>query len=194
MTSRRPEPSDRVRSGRRDAARSRRAIIDAAGRLLDERGRAVPLYEVGRAAQVGQATLYRHFPDRSALLAAVLEERLEELEVVAAEQAGRPDAVLVLLRTMAAQQAGSAALLELLRESGPASPEVRLLIERIRCLVEAPIATAIAAGLVRPDFGTEDFTLLLGMLDGSLHGVEEPRRAAVADRTLALLLTGLLSR
>jgi AcrR family transcriptional regulator len=168
--------------------------MDAAERLLDERGRAVPLYEVGRAARVGQATLYRHFPDRTALLAAVLEERLEELEGIAAEQEGRPDAVLTLLRAMAAQQAGSAALLELLRESGPASPEVRGLIERIHGLVAEPIATAIAAGLVRPDFGTDDFTLVLGMLDGTLHGAEEPHRAAVADRTLTLVLGGVLSR
>src|SRR4051812_23662664 len=105
MPARGSEPPNRPRAGRRDAARSRRAIIDAAGRLLGERGGTVPLYEVGRAARVGQATLYRHFPDRSALLAAVFEERLEELEAVAAEQAGRTDGVLVLLRTMAEQQA-----------------------------------------------------------------------------------------
>ena len=42
-----------------------------AARVVRERGGAVPLAEVAAEAGVGIGTLYRHFPDRDALLAAL---------------------------------------------------------------------------------------------------------------------------
>ena len=60
---------------RRDAAESRRKILDAARGLFDERGvDAVNMYEVGREAGVGQGTLYRRYEHKGALCAALLHE------------------------------------------------------------------------------------------------------------------------
>ena len=56
---------------RADARRNREALLSRAAELIAEHGPAVALDEVARAAGVGNATLYRHFPDRAALLRAI---------------------------------------------------------------------------------------------------------------------------
>ena len=100
---------------RKDAQRNREAILCAARELFAERGD-VPMYEVARLAGVGQATLYRNFPDRRNLVAALLEEHLERVEQLAAEHDGDPDAFFVLLRAIVETMASSHALGELARE------------------------------------------------------------------------------
>jgi AcrR family transcriptional regulator len=178
-------------SPRRDAARSRRAILDAAERLLTARGGAVPMYEVARAAGVGQATLYRHFTDKSALVAAVLEERIGTLEGLAETHAGDPDCMLVLLRTIAGQQASSAAILEVLGETRRATVEG--LAARTRRLIAVPVATAVAAGRVRADFGVDDFLMVLSMVDGVAERGAAADRTRRSDRSLDLVLGGVLT-
>ncbi len=60
---------------RRDAAESRQRILDAARALFAERGvEPVSMYEVGRAAGVGQGTLYRRYEHKGALCGALLHE------------------------------------------------------------------------------------------------------------------------
>src|ERR1700761_6458088 len=72
---------------RKDAKRNRVAILDAARELFAESGD-VAMSEVARRAGVGQATLYRNFPDRSALAAEVLSEHVERVAAIAGEHAG----------------------------------------------------------------------------------------------------------
>jgi AcrR family transcriptional regulator len=69
------------RPERADAARNRERILDAARRLIAKRGiRPVTLEGVAKEAGVGRATLFRRFPDRSALLLALLDEHERELQ------------------------------------------------------------------------------------------------------------------
>jgi hypothetical protein len=64
---------------RRDAAGSRRKILGAAPRLFKSRGvDAVSMHEVGRAAGVGQGTLYRRFEHKGVLCSALLAEQIED--------------------------------------------------------------------------------------------------------------------
>src|SRR5690625_566543 len=72
------------------AAENRLSLLRAARELFAERGYAVPLSAIARAAGVGQAVLYRHFPRRVDLAFAVFEENFTELEALAADQG--PDA------------------------------------------------------------------------------------------------------
>ena len=67
-TSDRPAP----RPLRRDAQRNRDAIVEAARQVFCDHGLEAPLEQIARQAGVGIATLYRRFPDRAALLDAVL--------------------------------------------------------------------------------------------------------------------------
>lgn len=74
---------------RRDAAESRRRILEAARRLFAERGvEAVSMHEVGREAGVGQGTLYRRFAHKGELCFALLVERAEEFAKGMSEVAG----------------------------------------------------------------------------------------------------------
>jgi AcrR family transcriptional regulator len=66
---------------RADAARNRRRILDAAGRLFEERGVArVSIDEIAAAAGVGKGTVYRRFGDRSGLAFALLDESERQLQ------------------------------------------------------------------------------------------------------------------
>ena len=66
------------RRERQDALDNRQSIIEAAQTLFAERGvDAVSMFEIGRAAGVGQGTLYRHFEHKGALCRALLREDVE---------------------------------------------------------------------------------------------------------------------
>lgn len=68
-----------AREERRDAAVSRRKILGAARGLFKDRGvDGVSMHEVGRAAGVGQGTLYRRFGHKGALCSALLAEEIED--------------------------------------------------------------------------------------------------------------------
>jgi AcrR family transcriptional regulator len=78
--------TDAPRPLRADARRNHGQLLTAARDVFVERGPGAPLEEVARRAGVGIATLYRRFPDRDALLRAVVVDALERTRQ-AAEQA-----------------------------------------------------------------------------------------------------------
>jgi AcrR family transcriptional regulator len=67
------------RSPRADAQRNRDHILDIAAQYFSEHGVSGSLDAIAKKAGVGAGTLYRHFPNREALLAALLTARDEEL-------------------------------------------------------------------------------------------------------------------
>jgi AcrR family transcriptional regulator len=69
------------RPERADAARNRERILRAARDLIAQKGvREITLEQVAKAAGVGRATLFRRFPDRAALLLALLDEHERGLQ------------------------------------------------------------------------------------------------------------------
>jgi AcrR family transcriptional regulator len=81
----------RLDRGSRRRVQTRARLIDAARRIIAERGgiEAVPIAEITEAADVAIGSFYNHFPSRDALLEAVVSETLEahgrKLDVLAAE-------------------------------------------------------------------------------------------------------------
>ena len=73
---------------RADARRNREAILKAARAVFSARGREAHLGDVARRAKVGMGTVYRHFPDKDALLEALAREQFELLTAVGARGAG----------------------------------------------------------------------------------------------------------
>ncbi|MEV0972206.1 TetR/AcrR family transcriptional regulator [Microtetraspora glauca] len=67
------------RQRRADARRNYDLLVAAARETFAESGPEASLNEIARRAGVGPGTLYRHFPTRSALLTAVLKDRIETL-------------------------------------------------------------------------------------------------------------------
>ena len=70
---------------RADAERNRCQLMTAALAVFAERGLDAPLDEIARRAGVGNATLYRRFPTRCDLVAAVFAGTLREV-IAAARQ------------------------------------------------------------------------------------------------------------
>jgi AcrR family transcriptional regulator len=62
---------DRARPRRADARRNAALLLAAAREVFAEQGTDAPLDEIARRSGVGNATLYRHFPDRRELIIAV---------------------------------------------------------------------------------------------------------------------------
>jgi AcrR family transcriptional regulator len=75
--------SEATTGGRRqrtDKQRNRTRILEIAEQFFAEQGIACSMDAIAKRAGVGPGTLYRHFPNRDALLAALLQARDEELE------------------------------------------------------------------------------------------------------------------
>jgi len=107
----------------------------------------VPLYRVAQRAGVGQATLYRHFPERALLAKAVYEQRLSRLEEVARLHVGDRHAFVHLLRELLEQDANTPGLLGVLREGRDSERYTRPLIERAMGLLVQPLHDAKVAGV-----------------------------------------------
>lgn len=186
---------------RSDVQRNRGALLQAARELFAERSD-VPMYEVARRAGVGQATLYRHFPDRRALVAAVAEEVLAGFERGAGSVPSGPEAFATVLHLAAELIARSGAFTEILNEEeksrGRPVPGSLLhhLMERFLATVDGPLEQAKAAGAVSAHLQREDVILMLAMVRGALDaaGPEPGDRAAVADRAVKLALYGVVMR
>src|SRR6186997_2175510 len=81
-----------VRPLRADAARNRARVLDAARTAFAESGLDVGDEEIARRAGVGKGTLYRRFPTKEALVRAIFDDILEELEAISVETDQQPDA------------------------------------------------------------------------------------------------------
>src|SRR5262245_56318220 len=140
---------------RSDARRNREAILEA-GRELFADSADVAMCQVARRAGVGQATLYRHFPDRGALAAEILRERVERIVELAADHEDDPDAFFVLLRALIDSIAGVYALAELAREDARTDQRIKQNRLVVAELLMGPMRDAKAAGTLRRDLSIED--------------------------------------
>ena len=74
-----------TRPKRADARRNYEKVLAAAREAFAEGGESTALEEIARRAGVGIGTLYRHFPNRQALLEALYVDEVEEMCRTAAE-------------------------------------------------------------------------------------------------------------
>jgi AcrR family transcriptional regulator len=77
-----------TRPKRADARRNYEKVLSAARQAFAEGGESTALEEIARRAGVGIGTLYRHFPNRQALLEALYVDEVEEMCRSAAELDG----------------------------------------------------------------------------------------------------------
>src|SRR5258705_5341301 len=76
---------------RADAQRNHDAVLAAAKAVFAQAGTDAPMEDVARAAGVGKGTLYRRFPTREHLFAAILQDRVNELDASAQRALDAPD-------------------------------------------------------------------------------------------------------
>jgi AcrR family transcriptional regulator len=175
---------------RQDALRNRAAIVRAANEVMTSEGSFVAMPEIARRAGVGQATLYRHFPDRSALAGAVIVYHLQRLEAWSATGADQPGMFRHVLREALHTQIAMRPLVLLARRLDPGS---RHRYERrlIAALAE-PLRQAQGQGYVRGGIVANDLLLLFTLVQGVADATEDPAAAQIAaDRSIELVLDGV---
>lgn len=180
---------------RADAERNRSAVLSAAEKVYAEQGVEVSLNEIARRAGIGNATLYRHFPTREALLAEVYTGHLERYCALAEDAAHMDDPVIALrdcVTATCALQAANRGLADLLASLRPLSPHVEQLRVRHHRAITGLFRRAVRSGRVRADASPADLAVLLIANAGLIHRTADdaPRSSA---RLVALWLAGLVS-
>ena len=72
------------RGARSDARRNHEQLLKTTSALFREKGVMVPMKDIAREAGIGVGTLYRHFPHRADLIAAVFRNEVDECATAAA--------------------------------------------------------------------------------------------------------------
>lgn len=191
-----------AREERRDAAGSRRKILGAARELFRSRGvGAVSMHEVGRAAGVGQGTLYRRFEHKGVLCSALLAEHIEDFyeetwERVEAEE--RPALVRLtwFLDRLAGFNERNADLLGAIRDAAGGERRVEMYRNPfygwLRATVMALLQRAEEGGETRPDLDLEYMSdFLLAALSIDLY-VYQRRELGMGRRRIVASLGSVL--
>jgi AcrR family transcriptional regulator len=181
---------------RADARRNRARILGSARALMAGAGTETTMEDIARHAGVAVGTLYRHFPAKEDLVAAVLEDSaaqvaaLAERALAAVDRGAGPGAELdALFRAVADRHATDRAFkaatgqLDLDPEAALARAAPGSNADRATRAITALLDRARAGGDVRTDVTLADLVLLLGSLPGP--EVAADRRARYLDIVLA---------
>jgi AcrR family transcriptional regulator len=177
---------------RADASRNRQKILDTAEHMFAKHGLGVSVDDIAHEAEIGIGTLYRHFPTKQALIAALAGAHFEQFADRAEQLARSPHPVAALrelLELMATESANKRDLLEALGGSKwTAGPEIEPLRARYRRALAKLLANAQRAGEICEDVTFAD----LGALISGLFRSDLDARARI--RLVRILFDGLRSR
>jgi len=185
-----PRAETRQNRGPAAAADNRRALIAAAREVYAEGGLAAPFSAVAKRAGVGQGSLYRHFPDRTALAVAVFEDNVRDLE----EYTAAPDRTIQdLLDRVVDQAVVSTAFIQLVT-ADLTDPRVATLGERFHAVVERLVERDHAAGRIGAHVEIDDVTMATGMLATELARTDATARPAASVRARRLFQAAFAPR
>ncbi|SDT75088.1 TetR/AcrR family transcriptional regulator [Actinoplanes derwentensis] len=177
---------------RADALRNRAALLTAAREVFAEQGLDASLDEIARRAGVGNATLYRRFPSRRHLIAAVFAGHLTAAVHLADQALEHSDpwaGFVGYLTRVCELQATDRGLAELLVTSAFDDDErIAALRGAARQRALDVCTRAQRAGRLRPDFTRHDITLLMMANAGVAQHSNDPQ---AWRRQLALVIGGL---
>jgi len=181
---------DRPRPRRADARRNAALLLAAAREVFAEQGTDAPLDEIARRSGVGNATLYRHFPDRRELIIAVYAEEVTALcdrGQALLGDASPGDALAAWLADFVTHVATKRQLATAIHEdrSGQRAALFDRWHESMRETVAALLDRAQRAGAVRPDLTAPDLLALAHAV--ALASTGEDQTA----RLLALIRQGI---
>ncbi|MCF3130976.1 TetR/AcrR family transcriptional regulator [Streptomyces olivochromogenes] len=179
---------------RADALRNRERIVTAAREMFVEHGPDVPLDEIARRAGVGNATVYRNFPDRDALVrevvCSVLDRTVRAAQQALAEGGDAFDALERFVHA-AADERISALCPMVTSTFDQYHPDLEAARERVERIVEDLMERAKVAGLLRADVGVGDLMVAVAQLSRPPAGTGCLSADRFVHRHLQLFLDGL---
>jgi len=178
---------------RSDARRNRERIVAAASELFAEHGADLCVDEIARRAGVGHATVFRRFPCKDDLVAAMFEQRITEaaeaVEEIAATVRDPWDALAAAMASIAERQARDRGMFEAAGSACFGSPALREARTRISAPFVDLLHRAQEAGVVRGDLTPEDVLFLI-----TAAGHAQPCQIDIPDlwrRYLGVILDGM---
>lgn len=178
-----------IRRPRSDVVRSKVALLDAATRMFAEQGVHAPIEPLAEMAGVSRATLYRHFPDRQALLFAMFDREMESLFTVG-KNLEKGEVLLALIRELANIARATPALSDAWRAIAPDEPELIARQDRLRKHFIQPLQYALQAGTVRADLTLEDVLTIVRMVSAGSRYADTQS----VDRIFDLAMNGMRPR
>ncbi|GAA3789180.1 TetR/AcrR family transcriptional regulator [Streptomyces chiangmaiensis] len=189
-----PPVPRRASRPRADALRNRERILTAAREMFVEFGPEVPFDEIARRAGVGNATVYRNFPDRDALASEVvcwvMDRTAEDAERALAESGDAFEALSRFVHT-AADERISALCPMAAGAFDKHHPDLEAARERVGRLIAELMDRACAAGQLRPDIGVGDLMIAVAQLSRPPAGTGCVSLDRFVHRHLQLFLDGL---
>jgi AcrR family transcriptional regulator len=179
-----------LRGRQAEARRNDERILEAALDVFTGDRRA-PMSAVAERAGVGQASLYRRYPSKHALLSRVCERGMTRMREAALAAIGAPgdpwDALTGFLRWYL--ESGTSRLAGLL---GAFEPEEHLfeLAHETNEAIQALVERTARAGRLREDITGADLTLIVTQIS-TLDAADAERTAGLRDRYLTLVLQSL---
>ncbi|MFA1542384.1 TetR/AcrR family transcriptional regulator [Actinomadura monticuli] len=147
---------------RADARRNRERIVTSALELFAERGPGVSMEEIAREAGLGVGTLYRHFPDRRALVEEIATSALlgleAEIRLLTAKDVSRWD---VLTQVVAYCTAQPLALVKSIAEGDAVPPERHALQSKVDGLLRGLVQEVQDEGSMRRDISPAEIVEIL---------------------------------
>ncbi len=182
-----------TRKPRTDADRNQRQLIVVARDAFATDGLDLPIREIARRAGLGVATVYRHFPSRSDLISAVLDEQVAACSADMRAAVADPDpwhALREVICRFAERQVLDRGLNEALLGSHSAGAAFAEQRRTHAAALARLVERARSAGVVRAGVTVDD--VRVGLLAIASFRALPPDKAATAIRRLAdLLLAGL---
>jgi AcrR family transcriptional regulator len=147
---------------RADARRNREAVIAAAKKLFADQGLDAQMPDVAKAAKVGVGTVYRHFPTKEDLIAALAAERFERLAEKAHEGIAADDpweGLCDFIRFSAKIQADDRGLCEVMGSRPEVMNEAAYSVG-LDALCDKLVKRAQRSGDLRKDLAWEDIPMI----------------------------------
>jgi AcrR family transcriptional regulator len=177
---------------RADARRNREAIIAAAKKLFADEGLDAQMPDVAKAAKVGVGTVYRHFPTKEDLVAALAGERFERLAEKAREGIAADDpweGLCEFIRFSARIQADDRGLCEVMG-SRPEVMNASALAVGLDGLCNELVKRAQRSGNLRKDLEWEDIPMIACGL-GRITPAEKGPAVGRWPRLVEIVIDGL---
>ena len=181
------------RTLRADAERNRRRLLEAAAEMFGERGLDVGVGEIAQQAGVGRGTLFRNFPTKDHLIAAILVDRMNESIARGRAALDAPDpgaALFDLMEEAVTRSRTDRALFDSLSDTWMSNTEIRTCHIELLDMLDGLVRRAQDAGTVRDDVSAVDVLMLIkGMCESLRHFTHAT--PAVSQRQLDLIRAAL---
>ncbi|RSM61997.1 TetR/AcrR family transcriptional regulator [Kibdelosporangium aridum] len=177
---------------RSDARDNRDRILDAARAVFATDGLNVPMREIARRAEVGPATVYRHFPTKEMLVTEAFTDQMLACKSIVDEGLADPDpwrGFCLAVEKLCELQARDHGFTAAFKSTFPHAMDFAAIRTSSLSAAAELIRRTKDTGRLRPDIVLDDLILMI-MANGGIHASTPAARSAASRRFAALTIQG----